>query len=599
MIMSKKNINTFLIFWLTIFAFTYLYYFLKAYFVPLFGDEAATFFFYAFPADYLPFTSHPGPNNHFLNSFLTSIFYQLFGSDKLVLRLGSLMFYPIYFIYSYKISTQLKSSLLQWALMSALILSHNFTEFFITTRGYGMSMALLLGLIFHLKSYVEKGDFKNLLAVLLLNFLMLSANLSLLIIALITFVILFFILISKKHSIKDWLIFLIMSLSTLALFISISFYFREVGQLYYGNAIGFWETSVKSSIILIFNSYQLWIAALLVIGFILIVYNYLYSIIKTHLITFITDSKMIIAHFLLGNIIAIYLMNILLDINYPEDRTAMHLYLLFLLSFIYILDNQKITNYKWIKYLSIPLFLLPLHFLNEINLKYTRCYIEDRLPERFYKQVVQDQMNQDYTPIVGGYRTRGMSWYYQNYQNKGDLPFLFWTQYPDTISDYMIVELQKYPELKAIYDSLDFDAVNKRYLVKRSTPLKRTLIYDSENTSFTGITENEYIGIWEIQGDSLNNEQLVFEIDIVLSAQEKPFDCWVVASASDSLGNSTQYEYAGLTWARSELNKSEFKFSIPLINTSKLTTKKVVYLWNVKKKPLDVIRNRVKVYKLN
>jgi len=597
--MSKKNIHTFLIFWLTLFVITYLYYFLKAYFVPLFDDEAATFFFYASSADYLPFTSHPGPNNHFLNSFLTSIFYQLFGSDKFVLRLGSLMFYPIYFIYSYKISTQLKSALLKWALMSALIFSHNCTEFFITTRGYGMSMALLLGLIFHFKSYAEKGDFKNLLAVLILNFLMLSANLSLLIIALITFAILFLILISRKHSIKDWLIFLILGLSTLALFISISFYFREIGQLYYGNAIGFWETTVKSSIKLISNSFQLWIAVLFIIGFILVVYNYLYSIIKTPLILFFTDSKMIVTHFLLGNIIAIYLMNILLDINFPEDRTAMHLYLLFLLSLIYTLDNKENIKLPYLKYLSIFLFLLPLHYLHELNLKYTRGYIEYRLPESFYSQIVQNQVNQNYTPIVGGYRTHGMSWYYQNYQNKGDLPFLFWTQFPDTISDYMIVKLQQFPELKAIYDSIDFDPINKLYLVKRSTPLMRTLIYDSENASFTGITEDEFIGIYDIKGDSLNNEQLVFEIDIVLSAQEKPFDCWVVASANDSLGNSTQYEYAGLTWARSELNNSEFKFSIPLINTSKLTTNKVVYIWNVKKKPLEVIRNRVRLYKLN
>ncbi len=574
----------------------FIYLALKAFYMPLFGDEAATFYFYAIPFEINPLTAHPDANNHPLNSFLTAIFYQIVGSEKIFLRMGSLLSFPIFAVFSILISEKQKSVNLQWLTLIALLFSHNLVEFFSVSRGYGLSMAFLLATYFYLTQIQKTGKLSTIFLFILASSLMLSANLSLMVIYLISGVVALITLIIKY---KKWLLSLFVGLVwavPLLFFIKVSFYYKELGLLYYGTLDGFWEVTVKSVIALIFNSFHLWIGILFSALFLLIVSEYLFRLAKNHPKDYFTSPHLTIFHLLIGNIVAVILMGLILKINYPEDRVGMHLYLLFILAFFEVFNLNFLSKKSFLKIIPFIAIILPIHFFFNANLKVTACYIDDYLPEKFYSIIEVESQTQ--LPIVGTYRTKAMGWHFQNYRQQGNIPYLFWTHFPDTISDFVIAKPEKHPFYSIGYESISSETINGRQVLKRKNPIQRRLIFDSGNSLFTGETTEEFIPIWDIGGDSLNDDNLFFEYELNLSCDDLIRESWVVLSANDSLFNTTQYEYTPIYRAQPFFDKSSFHFGMVLLNTPKETTRKVSYIWNVSKKKLTVNQNRLKIYVL-
>ena len=77
----------------------WIYLWLRAFFIPITYDEAATFYHYIHFGRFLPFIAHWDANNHFLNSALSIISYRLLGSSELALRLPNLIFAPLFFYF--------------------------------------------------------------------------------------------------------------------------------------------------------------------------------------------------------------------------------------------------------------------------------------------------------------------------------------------------------------------------------------------------------------------------------------------------------------------------------------------------------------------
>ena len=127
-----------------IFSLVFIYLAIRAFMVPLVHDEVATFFHYIQKGEFLPPLAHWDANNHILNSILSYFSYLLFGSSELSLRLSNLIFFPVFFFFVYRISNLLRNSILKWAFFITFVFAHNFIEYFALSRGYGMSMALLL-----------------------------------------------------------------------------------------------------------------------------------------------------------------------------------------------------------------------------------------------------------------------------------------------------------------------------------------------------------------------------------------------------------------------------------------------------------------------
>ena len=255
----------------------WIYLLLRAYYVPIVHDEAATFYYYIQTRDFLPFIAHPDANNHILNSALSCLFYIITGSSKLSLRLANLIFFPVYAYYIYKISCEIKSGIIKWSFLIILLFTHNFIEFFGISRGYGMSMGLLTGMIYYLISFQKNNQLKNMTLCLVFGILAVTANLSLLTSFLIVFILLVTGQILNINNLKtefkkkSFILITFLGILSIGFFTFYMNYMKKHGLLYYGRLDGLWEVTIKYFAALLTDSQSLIFPVAFTIMFVLIV----------------------------------------------------------------------------------------------------------------------------------------------------------------------------------------------------------------------------------------------------------------------------------------------------------------------------------------
>ncbi len=596
MVVLSRNsqMRLFWIFGSAISILIFIYLIIKAYHMPVTCDESGTFYFYIVPFEINPFTAHADANNHPLNSFVSAIFYRIFGPDKIFIRLASLLAFPVYAFYSLKISARLNDEIQKYLLFLALVGTHGVVEYFSVSRGYGMSMSFLIVSYFYLTSFMGSKKLAHLMLFVLSSILMISSNLSLLVIYLISGFLAFFSFFKMQKQLVLKAIFFALWLVPLGFFIGVSFYLKNLGLLYYGSLDGFWQVTVKSIVWMIFGKFHLVAGVVAVIFGLLVFINYLLQFMKGKISQFIEHKDITASHLFLGNLIAVLILGYMMKVNFPEDRVGMHLYILLLIAVFQVFNGLQNRFLRYLKWALVSVLVFPFHFLTSANLEYTQCYKDYYYPDSFYETIAEQ--NKKEIPIIGIYRTWALEWQYQNMLAGGSMPYVFWSNYPDTISDFLIANPDDHEFYKPGYEVLKVDEVNGRCVLKRKNPLKRRLIYDVGDSLFTGKTNNEYIPIWELLSDSLNNYNLLFEVDFTISSDSLVNDAWIVASANDSLGNVTQYEYIPIFRSKPYFNEANFKSVMVFYKTAPETTRKVCYFWNTKKRFVEVHKNRLKIF---
>ncbi|MBN2431612.1 MAG: hypothetical protein JXQ27_09060 [Acidobacteria bacterium] len=96
-------------------------------------------------------------NNHILNTILMKTVYIWGKKDKLFLRLPNVLAFVVYFVFGALLLSRLVSG--GWRLAGMVFLTANayLLEYFALARGYGLSLALLLMMLYFLVLYVDTG----------------------------------------------------------------------------------------------------------------------------------------------------------------------------------------------------------------------------------------------------------------------------------------------------------------------------------------------------------------------------------------------------------------------------------------------------------
>jgi hypothetical protein len=125
--------------------------------VPLTFDEAAAFLRYidtdfpsVFHTSLLSIFSFEVATNHFLNTLLTKLCYLAAGSSELALRTPNLIGYAIYLCFAQLILRRCTDRTIALAGFLLLNLNPYLLDFFTASRGYGLSVGLLLGALYFL-----------------------------------------------------------------------------------------------------------------------------------------------------------------------------------------------------------------------------------------------------------------------------------------------------------------------------------------------------------------------------------------------------------------------------------------------------------------
>jgi uncharacterized membrane protein len=127
----------------------------RAILVPFTYDEAASYLRYI-SRDFLSVFSFEVATNHFLNTFLTKLVSMVGGDSELVLRVPSLIGYGAYLFFSILILRDIPHRPIAIAGFVLLNLNPYLLDYFALSRGYGLSLALLMGAVWCLLRFVTR-----------------------------------------------------------------------------------------------------------------------------------------------------------------------------------------------------------------------------------------------------------------------------------------------------------------------------------------------------------------------------------------------------------------------------------------------------------
>lgn len=562
----------------------WIYLMLRAWFIPPVHDEAATFFHYINHGEFLPGKALWDANNHILNSLLSPYVVKVFGISAFTIRLVNLLFFPVYAWFLYRLAGLLRTQRAQFLLLLTGLAMHGFVEYFAYSRGYGMSMAMLAGALYYSYRFFGEKKTKWLAPALLLYLLATVSNLTLQNSSLLFMGMAGLYLIGETFTGKQRMAGFGMLLGAGAAMVApimLALKMKEGGLLYYAADEDFWTAVITSFTQQYFDSDNPALKLFWFLWFGILVWLTWTFFMQPRKQWLAEKARLFFPLMFFGNLAGIFAMHYLMDVNFPSDRTGMHLVLYLLLGCIFMADVEKPARQAVVLFPALVFFV---QFSLGANLSYSTYWKGEHLPERFWQRIADDAAREDKNPTVGGYRIRNLVWAWHNFQNGGILQNMQYPNYCSGFEEYQIFSPSDYGTYSHLYDSLDTDEFSHIVLARRKQEIKTYPYWDTTGIrtpeNFTG----EYQNLFETQNpDSFINKSWLVEADIKLYSLVTPPKIHLVASFSDADGNTLGYETSPLHWLRKEFRPDQAAITLKLwVYTIPPETKRIViYLWNV------------------
>lgn len=577
----------------------FIFIIIRAACVPMVGDEVGTFYFYIQTGNFLPYQAHMDANNHLVNSALGNFFYNLFGSAEWSLRLANVLFFPLYLWYTYKLASLLSDKRMRWGLIISFWFAHNFIEFFGFCRGYGMSMALLVAALYYVALFIKQPNTRLLLWALFFNVFMLLANLSLFnTFALINLALaLVCVLNYKRISIAKTVAgFVLLSVVPGAYLVRYMFELKARGLLYYGTTEGFIKVTLTTvSELVLFASKESAIYFIIGLFYVLLILYLVYKF-KDIKQFFKLQPVDLFAGLLIGNVVIIYFLAAVMQVNYPEDRVGMYLYPLFVLAAFFIVDVYQ----SKLKYaLLIPVLYIPLHFVYTANTTHSKVWAWEHIPRSYFKTVLAEPTTNGYPSIVSGYKMRTLTWAYFTMRNGGKQNQIQETNFKEnTLSDFIITRHGEVADISKFYDQIDYDRPSGLGLFKRKAALKRTVLLEKTIEDKLNTTD-EYTDFCRLALDTLAGKNLLIEVDCKVKMLDGRIpDSRLVVDIINPEKKSIGYYYQQLDWLYGPQPGGEYnlKHSFVIPATKVKGCELVAYYWSIDKRPINFTGGRIKVY---
>lgn len=572
---------------------------LRAFFVPFSHDEASTFFFYVQSDDYLPYLSHIYTNNHVLNSALTNLCYHLAGSHRFVLRLPNLLSFFLLCYGIFRMFPHLKHYATRLGLISFFVFTFNFLDFFELCRGYGMSMALLVLGFSYLQDYFKNLQFKMLFWFSLCLQLALAANLTLLLVFLMLWVLVLCfqwyhkVLFDRNNQRLQLINFL-----GLLFWIVFSFFYKMKGVLDSGWGEDYWKVTFLSLMQFIFGNQELWLQILLLTLFVAALIRSIWSYFQTPFLWIrIFEPGIFYSFVFTVLILGIYLQKQLLQVNYPEDRTGLYLYVLFALCLVYFFDSLPLLITRLVSLAFVGTSVL--YFTTSYNLESFTHYFYHVLPKEFYSILSEEQKKHAIPLTVGGNINREMNYAFMNYRGGSNLNPMDIPPQMRMNCDYYIAQRREKPYYERFYEEIKIDKYWDHVLLKRKTPLQRKKITERDSLPRYYSGELEFFNLINFYDSTLSSRNCM-ELDIELYFKEAPapFNSFLVFCVEDKKGEIVYYSRALLHWLDKDLSAEKKRLKLTTGPMPKDVRNLMVYIWNVDKEPVNFSVHHLQINEL-
>ena len=379
----SKHINK-IVFGIASFLFAYTAY--RAAVLSITWDEAFS---------YLQFTRHEifipekyeqmHANNHFLNTWMSIYFVKWFGVSEFVLRLPALIGHLLFLFFSYKLIKDFENKWLVLASFLIINLNPYILDFFSLSRGYALSLGLMMTSIYYLYVYLTK-EFKTKYAIyysfagalatlanfVIMNYFVVSFGIILLVAG-------YNFLKNKGKLANQSLI----SIAVTSILVALSLWFlvpvamklKEGGALFYGGKNGFWSDTICTITDRCFyglpypHFFQQAAKGFL---FLIIAAGIIFILIKiakkttSSSLLFLGTLLFLILFCALSTLVQHHFLGTLLLI----DRTAMFFVVLFNLLLVFFINELAKQNAKAIFLPVVINVLVVFHFVWAFNLNY-------------------------------------------------------------------------------------------------------------------------------------------------------------------------------------------------------------------------------------
>jgi hypothetical protein len=578
----------------------FVYLILRAINVPPVHDEAATYIHYIQQGEWMPYSAHWDANNHILNSLLSGWIFKIFGFGLLQLRLVSLLSFILFAVYIFRISKFLQSNIVKIGFLVGMLGAHNLMEYFGYSRGYGMSMGLLIAAMFYLIRYFQQFELRKLWPFYIFSLLALMANLTLFntMLLLNGLILLSFLLKNKKWLLK--ILYILCGLLPIIFAAIISMEMKKLGLLYYGGNKSFYHVTVATLSLLIYGD---WNTALCIAFIIVAIISILFLIasgMEEGLKDLIFSTRWLFAILFIGNIIATVLLQKWLKVNYPEDRTAMYFYFFLVMFFCFSLDK---ISFDKIKYVALIWVVAPIHFFFMINTTHASYWYYEHIPPAFYKKIQQRAGNDPASVSIGGYNLMDMIWAYYNQGSGGQLNDMQVADYPSFYYDYLIL----YNDNNNAYAQKDYNTLlispySEIRLLERKEKIKMDLVASYTHPDHW-LDTNEYFNFYS--SDSLSRyKNLCVDIDCNIFSPDHFLFAYVTLGTfytrKDGEEKAGPHEWQALHHFRSNWRgNNRFHHCVYITGILPDSSRSVCYLWNPKKQPVTLTDCRIKIYGFN
>ena len=429
----------------------FVYILIRCFTVPPFCDEILNFHAYVRTREFIPFFSYLDPNNHFVSTSLNYLSFSIFGKDLLFMRLFEASGFLLFFYYLMKIRTFFRSQFIATCFIICICSSYFLIAYFSLARGYSLSIVFLLAAFYHLIQCSKyPASFSSQLKLYVFLTLAVWSNLAML--PTIGLLLLASIIISFKgfsgliitSKIKTLLVILVIGVIPFCLAVWYSLLLKLSGDLAIGSNRGFIHD-------VIFNlSYEtlgykgMWF---LFVGLLITFVYFLFNIKKLdYQFVFI-----VISYVFVGTIAGIILLNLLFDVNYPQNRAALHIMFLGVLFFFLSLDASK---GKWRYFALYPTVIFAIHFILNLNLSYSSTWKNFTIEEEMYDALLEKQNYSGTQLTISGMFFAGVSTNYFSFINKTSLNEVQSSEHPNELADLLLVNNQDYIPNPALYDTM-------------------------------------------------------------------------------------------------------------------------------------------------
>lgn len=553
----------------------------RAALVPFVHDEAATYSMYVQVGEFLPWRSHWDAGNHFLSTGLGIVADRVLGMRQWALRGASVLAFVLYANGTWRLGKPINSRLVRWCAWSGLLLCPFVLEFFSLFRGYGLAMAFMLvgldGLIRLVRGGAVRHASQALIGFALANACILSLLPLWSMVLLVAGGLLLATARTTSERFRRMMIWLVIGALPFLFALRVSREMQAVGLFYHGSLDGFFGVTLRTLCHFVLGSGSVLVMAVVVITFscttAVAVHRWRRSGTWRH-------PLMVCVGLLWADVLSRVPMAVLLGVNYPEDRAALHMVPLCILSVAYAVDVIA-RRLEPVRSAAVILLYLPLRTIFTANTTHTSLWPDESVPVRFIQQMDELQNRQGRPLVIGAYRQMNRSLPFAATQQGAQLPMPLTEGFPAGPHDVRIARPDHLLDARIGYREVDHDAATGLTLLQRERPLRSLSAPKTPWPSRT--TSDEFIGVLDSDTLRSGTDHLVEVSARLVSAG--PVQVKLVVEVRNRADSVLFYDAIMVTaFAPTDHRFTEVRH-VPHIHADQRV---VVYFWNMRKAPLRI-----------